>query len=80
MTQNEALVWIAEVFEEPVENVQPSTPRDAIAMWDSLGVLALMAALDEQLDISIDSDEVTAIESVDHILDVLRRHDKIATP
>lgn len=80
MTQNEALAWIAEVFEEPVENVQPGTPRDAIAMWDSLGVLALMAALDEQLDISIDSDEVTAIDSVGGILNVLHRHDKIVAP
>ena len=51
MNLTEALLWIAETFEEPVENVKPDTPRDAIAGWDSLGALTLMARLDEELDI-----------------------------
>ena len=51
MTEQEALKWIAELFEEPVENIRPETKQDEVEGWDSLGVLSLMAGLDEEFDI-----------------------------
>ena len=78
MNQDEALAWIADVFEEPVENIRPGTPRDAIVAWDSLGVLSLMAGLDEQFDIAVTDDELMALQWVDDILALLRRHEKLA--
>ena len=57
VTITEALSWIAELFEEPVENIQPETLRDDIESWDSLGILALMASLDEDFDIILSEDE-----------------------
>jgi acyl carrier protein len=74
---NEALAWIAGLFEEPVENMKPGTARDAIPAWDSLGVLTLMVGLDERFDITVTGDEVASMKSVDDILAVLRRHGKL---
>lgn len=77
MNQDEAVAWLAEIFDEPVENLQPATLRDSILMWDSLGMLELMAGLDERFAITLDDDEMLAMKSVDDILAILRRHEKL---
>ena len=50
MTEKEAVEWVAQMFDQPVEQLSAETPRDDIAMWDSLGVLTLMAELDESAE------------------------------
>jgi acyl carrier protein len=72
MTEEEALEWIAELFQEPVENITPETERDKIEGWDSLGVLTLMAAFDEEFDILLSEEEMQGLLKVDDILKVLR--------
>lgn len=77
MSQNEALHWVAELFEESAAGIQADTSRDAIPNWDSLGVLTLMAGLSERFDITVDADELAEMKRVDDILVVLRRHGKL---
>ena len=77
MTRDEALRWIAEMFEESTDSVRPETLRVDIPTWDSLGVLTLMAGLSERFDITVDADELGAMKSVDDILTVLRRAGKL---
>lgn len=72
MTEEEALKWIAELFQEPAENIKPETERDKIEGWDSLGVLTLMAAFDEEFDILLSEEEMQGLLKVDDILKVLR--------
>ena len=77
MSQNEALHWVAELFEESAAGIQPDTSRDTIPNWDSLGVLTLMAGLSERFDITVNADELAGMKRVDDILAVLRRHGKL---
>ena len=77
MNVNEALEWIAELFEDSVENITPETPRDEIPAWDSLGILTLMARLDEDFEILLEEEEVQELRSVNDILEALRRHSKL---
>lgn len=77
MNETEALAWIADLFEEPVENIQPDTPREAIDAWDSLGVLNLMAGLDETFDILLEDEDLQSMRSVSDILEILRKHGKL---
>ena len=77
MTEQEALTWIAELFEVSVESIQVATPRDAIPTWDSLGVLTLMAALNERLDLVMTAEELGGMKSVNDILEVLRSRGKL---
>ena len=79
MTQNDALHWIAELFEESPDNIRSDTPRDGVPTWDSLGVLTLMAALSERFDITVETDELDGMKTVDDILAVLRRAGKLDT-
>lgn len=71
MKRDEALAWLAGIFEEPVEAMTPDRPRDEIAGWDSLGVLTLMADLDEKFDIQLDEKAASAMTHVRDLLALL---------
>ena len=77
MNPKKALSWIADIFEEPPENVVSEKRRDEIPGWDSLGVLALMAGLDNDFGIVLSAEEMQAMARIDDILQVLRRHGKL---
>ena len=74
MTKSEALAWIAEILEEPVDHVLEETPRAEIAGWDSLGILTLMAGLDEKFDIHLNETDVETMTKVGDVLELLRKH------
>ncbi|WP_298825177.1 acyl carrier protein [uncultured Piscinibacter sp.] len=69
----DALHWIAEVFEESPGRIGKDTPRNDIPGWDSLGTLSLIAALDERFDIHLAEDAIEGLQSVADLLDVLRQ-------
>ena len=77
MNTEEALIWIADLFEEIPENIHADTQRDDIPAWDSLGVLTLMSRLDEDFDVLLSDDEVQELHAVSDILEALRRHGKL---
>jgi acyl carrier protein len=74
MSEQEVLTWIADLFEEPPENITPETERDKIIGWDSLGVLSLMAGLDEKFNILMTDEEMQNLKKVGDVLNVLRKH------
>ena len=77
MTLEETLQWIANIFEEPVENIKSDTPRDEIVAWDSLGILTLMAGLNEEFDITMTETEIQDMKSVQDILDLFKGKGKL---
>jgi acyl carrier protein len=77
MNQEEALRWIAELFEEAPENIRADTPRSDIATWDSLGVLTLMAELNERFDIIMTAEQIGGMSSVADLLEVLKANGKL---
>ena len=73
----EALAWLAEIFEAPPESIQPDTPRDKVEAWDSLGMLALMARLDEELEIILDEDQAAELKTIGNVLEIMRAHGRL---
>jgi acyl carrier protein len=74
---SEILAWVAEVFETPLEKIRPGTRRDEIESWDSLGILTLMARLDEDFQILLTEDEIQQLRSVQDILNLLRKREML---
>jgi acyl carrier protein len=72
MMQTEALVWVANLFEESSGMLTPDTPRQDIPAWDSLGVLTLMAGFDNDFGISLSDDQLQSMKKVNDILEILR--------
>jgi acyl carrier protein len=73
MNESDALNWIASVFEAPAGSLRADTPSSSIAGWDSLGILSLIAELDEKFDIQLEEAEIYAIKGVADILGLLAR-------
>ena len=73
MTTDQALHWIAEIFEAPPEEVTVTSSRSAIPGWDSLGMISLMAGLDERFNIQVTDTDMRNLQCVNDILDLLRR-------
>jgi acyl carrier protein len=71
------MAWIADIFEAPVTDLSPDTPRSDIPAWDSLGVLTLMARLDEDFSILLAESELQALRSVGDVLELLQRHGRL---
>lgn len=77
MSEADFLNWIAELFEEPPDTLSAATSRDDVAAWNSLGVLTLIAALDEQHGILLSGEVAQRMSSVGDILQALREHGKL---
>ncbi|MGA2362145.1 MAG: acyl carrier protein [Candidatus Aminicenantales bacterium] len=74
---NEILAWVADIFESPVEKIRSETKREDIEAWDSLGIMTLMARLDEDFQVLLTDEEIQQMNSVADILDLLRKHGKL---
>jgi acyl carrier protein len=72
---SEVLAWVADIFEAPVEKIRPETRRDEIEAWDSLGILTLMARLDEDFQVLLTEEEIQQLRAVKDILNLLRKRD-----
>lgn len=72
MKEQEALHWIAKVFEDAPERITSATARKDIAGWDSMGTLILLAELDEKFNIHISEEQIEAMQSVSDVLGILR--------
>jgi len=78
MKRDEAVAWLADLFEEPPGNVSETTPRDQIYGWDSLGTLTLMAEMDEKFDIQLTEKDVTGFVSIGDVVELLAQRGKLA--
>ncbi len=78
MNREDAVAWLAGLFEEPVANVTETTARESIYGWDSLGTLTLMAEMDEKFDIQLSEQDVTGFVSVGDVVELLARRGKLA--
>ena len=77
MKENEALLFITKAFGERPENIRPDASKDEIPNWDSIGTISLMAELDEQFCITLEEKDLGALNRIDDILNVLRKHGKL---
>lgn len=77
MTEEKALSWIADLFEEDVSIIKRDTKREEILGWDSLGILTLLARFDEDFDIILSEEDIQELRNVEDILLTLRRNGKL---
>ncbi|MCI0507290.1 MAG: acyl carrier protein [Gammaproteobacteria bacterium] len=69
---NDVLAMLAEVFEESVESLSPERKLESIGGWDSIGVLTLMAELDDQYGVTLTTEEIQNFATIADILAVLK--------
>jgi len=72
MTEDEALIQIADILQVPPDEISRSTARDAVPSWDSLGTLLLIAWVDTNFGVVLTVDEAHALQTIGDILRFLR--------
>jgi acyl carrier protein len=77
MNTEDALTWLAEIFEEPPGRLTADMSRDDVPAWDSLGTLTLIAGLDERFDIQLGEEEIDAMQRISDVLALLQRQGKL---
>ncbi|MEW5977965.1 MAG: acyl carrier protein [Acidobacteriota bacterium] len=74
MDHQKALDWLTDVFTVQGRVLTLEDTRLSVSEWDSLGVLMLLSRLEEDHGIVISADEVSKIESVREIVELLRKN------
>lgn len=77
MSEADVIKWLERVFNEEAGEIAIDTPRDAIPEWDSLGVLNLMADMDEQFGIVLSDDDLEGMNNISDIIKILKDHEKL---
>ena len=74
ITKSETLKLLSNIFEEPIANLSPYVLREDIPGWNSMGILSLMAELDERFGIILNADEARQLAKIEDVFQLLRRH------
>lgn len=75
MTNLEKYIQVfVEVFNVPIDETQSLTYQ-SIAAWDSVGHMALIAALEDAFDIMMDTDDIIDFSSFDKGKEIMRKYD-----
>ena len=79
MNPDEFLAWCGTLFDEPTENLTMETPREEVPGWDSMGTLLLMADLDEIHGIQLSEDELTGLNTLGDIANLIEARSAAGT-
>ena len=74
MTSSEVVELIAEALSVDASEINENTTASDIEMWDSIGVVNLVAMLDEKFNIELRVEEMEQVTSVNQILELLRKN------
>ena len=77
MNESDVINWLAGLFNEDPASITSDTPRDAIPEWDSLGVLNLMAEMDEKFGIVLSDEDLESINGVGDVIRILKAQGKV---
>jgi len=72
-TLERARTVVADVLRVPADRVEPATPLNDIAQLDSLSLVEIASALDEEFGIRVPSEDLGAARSLNDILAVIER-------
>jgi acyl carrier protein len=74
MTTPEALEMLAACFNEPLDTLTPQSRREDMPGWDSMGVVMLIAELDERFNLELSAERSRSMQQISEVLDFLREH------
>lgn len=72
MNTQEAIYWIANLFNVDEKDIQIDLPRESLDYWDSMGMLLLMGDLDDLFDFTLSEEQLNNISTINDLLDILK--------
>lgn len=72
MNTQEAISWLANLFNVDETDIQLDLPRESLDYWDSMGMLLLMGELDDLFDFTLSEDQLNNIATINDLLGILK--------
>ena len=77
MNTQEAISWLANLFNVDEADIRLDQPRESLDYWDSMGMLLLMGDLDELFNLTLSENELNSISTINDLLDILKEQNFI---
>ncbi len=78
MDMNDARARLVKAFAESLliapESVTAGLAYNSIPAWDSVAHMALVAAIEQEFDLMLDTDDIIGMSSVEKAEEILRNH------
>ena len=71
---NKLIDCFVQVFAIDRERIVPSLAYQSIPQWDSVGHMALVAEIENQFDVMLDTDDIIGMSDVSKAVEILRKH------
>ena len=68
ISNDELLDMFAELFQEPRNSIMPDRKLESIEGWDSVGILTLMAEIDEKFGVALSTEDIQNFVSLSDII------------
>jgi len=77
MNTQEAISWLANLFNVDEKDIQLDLPRESLDYWDSMGMLLLMGELDDLFDFTLSEDQLSNTITINDLLGILKENNFI---
>lgn len=72
VTTSDILEMLVVLLNETPANITPQAELNSLTGWDSMGVLLLMAELDERFGIMLKEEQIKSLKTIDDIIGVIK--------
>lgn len=77
MTETDMMVMISEALLVDPSQITVNSQKDEIPEWDSMGLMSIMAMIDDEFQITLSMEEAEAWNAVSDIILLLKKLGKI---
>lgn len=77
ITENDAVKMLAQTLLIDPSTISPDTKKEKIPEWDSMGVITILAMLEDEFHIDMSVEEAVALNGMPDFLALLRKNKKI---
>lgn len=77
LTEHEVVKMVAETLLIDPSTISPATRKEKIPEWDSMGVITILAMLEDEFHIDMSVEEAAALNGMPDFLELLRKNNKI---
>lgn len=79
MSEHDRIVRVfRDALQLPADVDVPALTYRSIAQWDSVGHMQLVAALETEFDVMLETDEIIDMSSFDKAVEILTKHGALA--
>jgi acyl carrier protein len=78
-TENDVLEMVSQTLLIAPSIITPATRKEKIPEWDSMGIISILALLEDQFHMTMSVEEAVALNGMPDLLEMLRKNKKLVS-